>query len=92
MVWLYSGALVALVLIGYLFGRARAVAAGRKQTLHSRPTYYGAFVAIWILTPMVLTYAVGVAISPVPIIAVILMLFSAKARVNGPMFLSHDLI
>jgi Sap, sulfolipid-1-addressing protein len=36
----------------------------------------------------VLTYAVGVAISPVPIIAVILMLFSARARVNGPMFLT----
>ena len=35
----------------------------------------------------VLTYAVGVAISPVPIIAVILMLFSARARVNGPVFL-----
>ena len=36
----------------------------------------------------VLTFAVGVAISPVPIIAVILMLFSAKARVNGPVFLA----
>jgi len=36
----------------------------------------------------VLTYAVGVAISPVPIIAVILMLFSTRARVNGPMFLA----
>jgi hypothetical protein len=35
----------------------------------------------------VLTYAVGVAISPVPIVAVILMLFSARARVNGPVFL-----
>ncbi len=35
----------------------------------------------------VLTYAVGVAISPVPIIAVILMLFSPRARINGPMFL-----
>ena len=35
----------------------------------------------------VLTFAVGVAISPVPIIAVILMLFSARARVNGPLFL-----
>jgi threonine/homoserine/homoserine lactone efflux protein len=34
----------------------------------------------------VLTYAVGVAISPVPIIAVILMLFTARARVNGPVF------
>jgi Sap, sulfolipid-1-addressing protein len=35
----------------------------------------------------VLTLAVGVAISPVPIIAVILMLFSGRARLNGPLFL-----
>lgn len=35
----------------------------------------------------ILGFAVGVAISPVPIIAVILMLFSERARVNGPMFL-----
>jgi threonine/homoserine/homoserine lactone efflux protein len=35
----------------------------------------------------VLGFAVGVAISPVPIIAVILMLFSQRARVNGPMFM-----
>jgi hypothetical protein len=36
----------------------------------------------------VLTWAVGVAISPIPIIAVILMLFSARARVNGTAFLA----
>src|SRR4051794_8778137 len=35
----------------------------------------------------VLTFAVGVGISPVPIIAVILMLFSPGARINGPAFL-----
>ena len=35
----------------------------------------------------VLTFAVGVAISPVPIIAVTLMLFSERARVNGLAFL-----
>ena len=35
----------------------------------------------------ILTYAVGVAISPVPIIAVTLMLFSRRARANGLMFL-----
>jgi Sap, sulfolipid-1-addressing protein len=35
----------------------------------------------------VLTFAIGVAISPVPIIAVILMLFSRRAKVNGPVFL-----
>ncbi|HEX4435062.1 MAG TPA: GAP family protein [Acidimicrobiales bacterium] len=35
----------------------------------------------------ILTFAIGVAISPVPIIAVILMLFSNRAKVNGPAFL-----
>ena len=35
----------------------------------------------------VLPFAVGVAISPVPIIAVILMLVTAHARVNGPAFI-----
>jgi len=34
-----------------------------------------------------LPLAVGIAISPVPIIACILMLFSTRARVNGPAFL-----
>lgn len=36
----------------------------------------------------VLPYAIAVAISPVPIVAVILMLFSSRAKVNGPMFLA----
>jgi threonine/homoserine/homoserine lactone efflux protein len=35
-----------------------------------------------------LPFAVGVAISPMPIVAVVLMLVTAKGRVNGPMFLS----
>jgi hypothetical protein len=35
----------------------------------------------------ILTFAVGVAISPVPIVAVILMLFSQRARTNGAAFL-----
>jgi len=35
----------------------------------------------------ILPQAIGVAISPVPIIAVILMLFSQRARSNGPAFL-----
>ena len=35
----------------------------------------------------VLPMAVGVALSPVPIIAVVLMLVSRRARVNGPMFI-----
>jgi threonine/homoserine/homoserine lactone efflux protein len=35
-----------------------------------------------------LPFAVGVAISPMPIVAVVLMLVTAKGRVNGPAFLS----
>ena len=37
----------------------------------------------------VLTFAIAVAISPIPIIAVILMLFSSQGEVNGPAFLSR---
>ena len=32
--------------------------------------------------------AVGIAVSPIPIVAVVLMLVSARARVNGPAFLA----
>lgn len=35
----------------------------------------------------ILGFAVGIAVSPVPIAAVILMLFTSKARVTGPSFL-----
>jgi threonine/homoserine/homoserine lactone efflux protein len=34
-----------------------------------------------------LPLAIGIAISPVPIIACILILFSARARINGPLFM-----
>ena len=34
-----------------------------------------------------LPLAIGIAISPIPIVACILMLFTAKARLNGPAFL-----
>jgi hypothetical protein len=40
----------------------------------------------------VLPLAIGVAVSPIPIVAVILMLFSAKARSNGPAFLAGWLV
>lgn len=40
----------------------------------------------------VLPMAVGVALSPVPVIATILMLFSSRARTNGPAFLAGWLL
>jgi threonine/homoserine/homoserine lactone efflux protein len=36
----------------------------------------------------VLTYAVGVAVSPLPIVAVVLMLSTPRGRVNGPAFVA----
>jgi hypothetical protein len=43
---------------------------------------------LWTAFGSALPQAVGIAISPIPIILVILMLVSAKARVNGPAFLA----
>ena len=39
-----------------------------------------------------LALAVGIALSPIPIIAVVLMLTSQRARVNGPLFVLGWLI
>ncbi|MBV1855316.1 GAP family protein [Catellatospora tritici] len=39
-----------------------------------------------------LPYAAGVAVSPLPIIAVILVLFSSRARTGGPAFLAGSLL
>lgn len=56
---LYFIGLILLVAAGYYFGRSRAVAAEQKETLHSRPSYHGAFVAILALVPMLLIFVVG---------------------------------
>ena len=40
----------------------------------------------------ILPLAIGIAISPLPIIAVILMLTTPKARTNGPAFLAGWLL
>jgi threonine/homoserine/homoserine lactone efflux protein len=42
---------------------------------------------VWNAVGQVLPAAVGVALSPIPIIAVVLMLVTARGRVNGPMFI-----
>ena len=56
---IYFLGLIALVAVGYYFGRARAVAAEQNEPLHSRPNYHGMFVAILALLPMLLIFAVG---------------------------------
>jgi phosphate transport system permease protein len=60
---IYIIGLAVLVLVGYLFGRSRAAAAGRDASLHSRPVYHGAFVVIAVLIPVLLVFAVGVPVA-----------------------------
>jgi Sap, sulfolipid-1-addressing protein len=48
--------------------------------------YAGGGVTLGNAIGQVLPLAVGVAVSPIPIIAVVLMLMSARARLNGPVF------
>ncbi len=56
----YFLGLILLVLIGYFFGRSRANAAvSQNATLHSRPVYHGAFVAIAALIPMLAIFVIG---------------------------------
>jgi phosphate transport system permease protein len=63
MVWIVLLALAAASLGGYLSGRRKALAAagGRPTTLHSRPGYAGAYVALWAALPafIVLVLLVG---------------------------------
>jgi phosphate transport system permease protein len=60
---IYFTGLALLIVVGYLFGRSRAAAAGQKDTLHSRPTYHGAFVVLAILVPVLLIFVLGVPIA-----------------------------
>jgi phosphate transport system permease protein len=59
----YFTGLALLIVVGYLFGRSRAAAAGRAGRLHSRPTYHGAFVVISVLIPVLLIFAIGVPVA-----------------------------
>ena len=53
------GLIFALVVAGYLLGRRRAVASvsGEARLLHSLPSYYGAYVALWCGVPALLLVA-----------------------------------
>ncbi len=56
---IYLIGLALLVALGFFFGRARAAIIGQASQLHSRPNYHGAFVALGILVPMFVLFAVG---------------------------------
>jgi phosphate transport system permease protein len=60
---IYFAGLVVLIGLGYWFGRSRAEAASRSVSIHSRPPYHGAFVAILVLIPVLLVFAIGVPVA-----------------------------
>jgi phosphate transport system permease protein len=59
MATIYLIGLAVLAVVGFMFGRARANAVAKGETLHSRPPYHGAFVALAILAPMAFLFFVG---------------------------------
>ncbi|MCR9256565.1 MAG: phosphate ABC transporter permease subunit PstC [Alphaproteobacteria bacterium] len=67
-------ALVGLVMVGYWTGRSRAyvVCGNQPHTLHSLPSYYGAFVALAIGIPALVMFALWLIIQPQIVEAVVL--------------------
>ena len=58
--------LLVLTTIGYAFGqrRAQVVSGGHPSTLHSRPQYYGLYVALWCGIPSLLLMAAWLLVEP----------------------------
>ncbi|MCB1918877.1 MAG: phosphate ABC transporter permease subunit PstC [Candidatus Competibacteraceae bacterium] len=65
--------LVLLSLSGYYLGRKRALAVAGKQirNLHSLPSYYGSYTALWCGLPALIVFAVWAALQPSVIIELV---------------------
>lgn len=63
---LVLGILLALVAVAYQFGlrKSRNLAGENTVSLHSRPTYYGAFVALWCGIPAFLIFIIWNIVEP----------------------------
>ncbi len=70
---LIVGILLILTAFGFVLGRSRAVTtAGRGPRLHSRPNYYGYYVALWCGLPAILIVVLWVIIEP-PVLEALLI-------------------
>jgi phosphate transport system permease protein len=58
--------LLVLTAIGYYLGRNRAIATvgGQRRTLHSLPSYHGAYVALWCALPAFILFALWLVLEP----------------------------
>lgn len=81
---------------GYLLGsrRAGALAGGRLSSLHSRPGYYGAFVAIAAMLPALVLLLVWIVASPIHISSAIRAGFpeAVKAEPQAKQDLAYNMI
>ena len=61
-----AATLVVLTIVGFYFGRSRAVAtvSGQTRNLNSLPGYYGYYVAIWCGIPAFLVFGLWLALEP----------------------------
>ena len=79
-------ALLALSIFGYYFGRRRALAlaGGRSHSLHSRPGYYGAYVALWCALPALGVLLLWLVAQPSVIENVVVSALPEAMRSLGP--------
>ncbi|MGD9477756.1 phosphate ABC transporter permease subunit PstC [Shinella sp. G-2] len=86
----------AIGVVGYLIGswRANALAGGKLSNLHSRPGYYGSFVAIWAMLPAVVVLFVWVIASPMYISSTVRAGFpeEVKAEPQATQNLNYNMI
>ncbi|RFZ88743.1 phosphate ABC transporter permease subunit PstC [Shinella sp. WSJ-2] len=82
--------------VGYFIGswRANALAGGKLSNLHSRPGYYGSFVALWTILPAVVVVFVWVVASPVYISSTVRAGFpeEVKAEPQATQNLNYNMI
>ncbi|MCJ8054219.1 phosphate ABC transporter permease subunit PstC [Shinella curvata] len=82
--------------VGYFIGswRANALAGGKLSSLHSRPGYYGSFVALWAILPAVVVVFVWVIASPIYVNSTIRAGFpeEVKAEPQATQNLNYNMI
>ena len=78
--------LLALSVFAYYLGRRRAfaMAGGRSRSLHSRPGYYGAYVALWCAIPALGVFAVWLLAQPAVTESIVISALPEALRNLGP--------
>lgn len=79
-------ALIALTLFCFYLGRARAgaVAGGDVRRLHSRPNYYGMYLALWCAVPAAAVAAVWLTVQPLITESVVVSSLPAEMQALPP--------